>query len=182
MAIPDYQSIMLPLLRLAEDGLVHRYREAVETLAHHFELSSEERRELLPSGKQPTFDNRVGWARTYMTKAGLLTSPKRGQFQITDRGKQALAEKPGTINVAYLERFPEFVEFRSLRREKTETAATSPVARQSDDSTPEEALESAYQSLRADLVKGSELFRSFLHRRRDRRLAEWRRHRTGNLA
>jgi restriction system protein len=80
MAIPDYQSIMLPLLRLAADGVVHKYRDAVESLARHFALSNDERREFLPSGKQPTFDNRVGWARTYMTKAGLLSSPKRGQF------------------------------------------------------------------------------------------------------
>lgn len=67
MATPDYQSIMLPLLRLAGDGEVHQYRRAVEALAEHFHLSEEERRALLPSGKQPTFDNRVGWARTYMT-------------------------------------------------------------------------------------------------------------------
>ena len=152
MAIPDYQSIMLPLLRLAADGAVHKYRDAVESLAQHFDLSDRERRELLPSGKQPTFDNRVGWARTYMTKAGLLSSPKRGQFQITDRGNQVLAEKPDAISVAFLEQFPEFIEFRNLRHEKTETPKATTTASQSDDSTPEETLEGAYQSLRSDLI------------------------------
>ena len=76
MAIPDYQSIMLPLLQLAGDAETHQFRASVETLARQFALSDDERKELLPSGKQPTFDNRVGWARTYMTKAGLLEAPK----------------------------------------------------------------------------------------------------------
>ncbi len=83
MAIPDYQSIMLPLLRLAGDGETHQFRATVEALAQQFNLSETERKELLPSGKQATFDNRVGCARTYMTKAGLLESPNRGLFQIT---------------------------------------------------------------------------------------------------
>ena len=152
MPIPDYQSIMLPLLRLAADGVVHKYRDAIERLAQHFDLSGDERRELLPSGKQPTFDNRVGWARTYMTKAGLLSSPKRGQFQITERGKQVLAENPGRINVTFLEKFPEFIEFRNLRHEKAESSSVPTTISQSDESTPEEALEAAYESLRSDLI------------------------------
>ncbi|MEO0985956.1 MAG: restriction endonuclease [Cyanobacteria bacterium J06639_14] len=152
MAIPDYQSIMLPLLRLAVDGEIHRFRSAIEELAEQFELTEEERRELLPSGKQPTFDNRVGWARTYMTKAGLLSSPRRGQLQITDRGKQVLNESPSTINVAFLQQFDEFIAFRNFRRSKTETKTGSPNLTSSDDSTPEESLEGAYQSLRSDLA------------------------------
>jgi restriction system protein len=75
MAIPDYQSVMLPLLRLAADGREHSVRSAIEQLADEFRLTEEERKELLPSGGQATFDNRVGWARTYMKKAGLLESP-----------------------------------------------------------------------------------------------------------
>lgn len=153
MAIPDYQSIMLPLLQHAADGEIHTYRRAVESLAEHFHLSPEERRELLPSGKQPTFDNRVGWARTYMTKAGLLISPKRGSFQISERGKSVLQDKPHAINVNYLERFPEFIEFRTLRHERTETTiSSSPLSVEFDERTPEEALESAYLSLRTDLA------------------------------
>jgi restriction system protein len=84
MAIPDYQTVMLPLLRLAGDGREHSLREAIEKLADHFGLDEEERDHLLPSGRQATFDNRVGWARTYMKKAGLLRSFRRGYFEITD--------------------------------------------------------------------------------------------------
>ena len=86
MAIPDYQRVMLPLLRFAADGEEHSLREAIEELADQFDLSEDERKELLPSGGQATFDNRVGWARTYMKKAGLLESPRRGYFKITDSG------------------------------------------------------------------------------------------------
>ena len=75
MAIPDYQTVMLPLLNLATDGKEHRFRDAIEELAVFFNLTDDERKELLPSGSQATFDNRVGWARTYMKKAGLLESP-----------------------------------------------------------------------------------------------------------
>ena len=89
MTIPDYQTVMLPLLRLAADEREHFVREAVEELAREFKLSEEERKELLPSGGQATFDNRVGWARTYMKKAGLLESPRRGYFRITRRGHRS---------------------------------------------------------------------------------------------
>jgi restriction system protein len=87
MAIPDYQSIMLPLLKFASDGQEHSLRGSIEALADEFDLTGEERRELLPSGQQATFDNRVGWARTYMKKAGLLKTTRRGFYLITDRGQ-----------------------------------------------------------------------------------------------
>ena len=113
MTIPDYQTVMLPLLRLAADGEEHSLREAIERLADEFGLNEEERKELLPSGSQARFDNRVGWARTYMKKAGLVDSPRRGHFRITARGLEALQENPKTINVKFLERYPEFQEFRT---------------------------------------------------------------------
>src|SRR5215210_8667092 len=122
MAIPDYQTVMLPLLRLAANGEEHSLRDAIEKLADHFHLSEEERKQLLPSGAQATFDNRVGWARTYMKKAGLLESPRRGYFRITDRGLQALEQKPETINVKFLEQYPEFLEFKT--RSNTESTLT----------------------------------------------------------
>jgi restriction system protein len=75
MAIPDYHAVMLPLLRLATNGEEHRLRDAIEEQAYHLDLTEDERKELLPSGSQATFDNRVGWARTYKKKAGLLESP-----------------------------------------------------------------------------------------------------------
>ena len=103
MAIPDYQSVMPPLLSYAADEQEHSVREAIEALADQFQLTDEERKELLPSGRQATFDNRVGWARTYMKKAGLLESPRRSYFRITDRGLQALKTNPGAINNKFIE-------------------------------------------------------------------------------
>jgi restriction system protein len=154
MAIPDYQSIMLPLLEIAADGEVHRFRETVESLAGHFALTDSERRELLPSGKQATFDNRVGWARTYLAKAGLLESPKRGLFRITDKGRDVLRGNPEAINVQFLERFDEFVSFRQLRHRGpvAETSRPPSESKQDTEDTPEESLEAAYQSLREQLA------------------------------
>ncbi|MEZ6140982.1 MAG: winged helix-turn-helix domain-containing protein [Zavarzinella sp.] len=114
MPIPDYQSIMLPLLRLTSDGNTHSFRSTIDKLAEEYSLTTEERNELLPSGKQPTFDNRVGWARTYMTKAGLLFAPKKGLIQITPRGTQVLNQNPTLINVPFLEQFDEFIAFRTF--------------------------------------------------------------------
>ncbi len=149
MTIPDYQSIMLPLLRYAADGKVHSFRECVHALADHFRLSASDRRELLPSGQQPVFDNRVGWARTYLKKAGLLSSPTRGTFKITQRGLDVLSKKPKRIDVQYLEQFDEFVEFRQLRRKKEKRTEAEAIATGRE--TPEELLEEAYQKLRDEL-------------------------------
>ncbi|MGD8466559.1 MAG: restriction endonuclease [Anaerolineae bacterium] len=148
MAIPDYQSIMLPLLELAGDGEEHSLRDTIETLADQFDLSDEERRELLPSGRQPTFDNRVGWARTYMKKAGLLESTRRGYFRITKRGVGVLEEHPATIDNAYLKKYPEFVEFQTPKQKDTEKTKPAP----DDSATPEEEIEAAYQQLRESLA------------------------------
>lgn len=149
MPIPDYQSIMLPLLEYAGDKQNHTLRQAVEDLAKRLSLTEEERRELLPSGRQPVFDNRVGWARTYMKKAGLLESPRKGVFRITDRGLRVLEKRPTGINVKFLEQFDDFRAFRALRHEKAKDTVREPEA---DNKTPEEALESAYQSLRNELA------------------------------
>ena len=109
MAIPDYQTCMLPFLQHLADGAEHTLRDAEERLAEHFKLSATERAELLPSGQQGVFRNRVGWARTYLKKAGLVESPKRAVFRITERGLSTLAAKPNRIDVRYLEQFPEFI-------------------------------------------------------------------------
>lgn len=147
MAIPDFQSLMLPLLQLSEDGEIHYIHDAVEQLAEKFDLSDEERRKLLPSGQQPIFYNRVGWARTYLKKAGLLEDPKRGYFKITKRGKAVLEDNPPIIDMQYLRQFPEYVEFRQTNRSTTEEIQEEDL----EELTPEEALESAYQSIRKDL-------------------------------
>lgn len=148
MAIPDYQSIMLPLLRFAADGNEHSLRQAIEGLAEKFELTDAERKELLPSGQQPTFDNRVAWARTYVSKAGLLESTRRGYFWITQLGRAVLAKNPSVINVKFLEQFPEFIVFRTKRHEQEKTTET---VETEDLETPAELLETAYQKLREDL-------------------------------
>lgn len=139
MAIPDYQSVMLPLLRLAADGREHSAREAVEQLADHFSLSEDERKELLPSGAQATFDNRVGWARTYMKKAGLLESPRRGYFKITQRGIQVLKQNPDEINNKLLEQYKEFRAFKAKSGTKRTTAKVE-VADEAPEQTPLEVL------------------------------------------
>ncbi|MCO5069372.1 MAG: restriction endonuclease [Kiritimatiellae bacterium] len=153
MLIPDYQACMLPLLRFAGDGQEHQLKDAIASLAGEFSLTEEEKNEFLPSGQQPVFTNRVGWARTYLKKAGLLSSPRRGYFQITDRGKSVLEEKPNEINQKYLERFPEFVEFKSIRRDKSEENGNGyETPELTLGQTPHEALESAYERLRSELA------------------------------
>ena len=150
MAIPDYQTIMLPLLKFVGDGKVHSKSEAVESLAKEFELSDEEIKELLPSGKQALFDNRVGWARTYILKAGLIESAGRGHFTIKERGKKVLSQNPDKINIKFLEQFSEFVEFRKIKKDKEKKPKTLgyiPPA-----TNPEEALETAYQELQDSLA------------------------------
>lgn len=147
MAIPDYQSIMLPLLKFLKDKKEHSLREAIDTLADQFHLKAEERRELLPSGNQAIFNNRVGWARTYMKKAGLLKSTRRGYMCITDRGLNVLEQNPQKIDVTFLLQFEEFREFKTFRREKPIEQVEEEQAE-----TPEEVLESAYQNLRSDLA------------------------------
>ncbi len=149
MAIPDYQSTMLPLLEHAGDNQEHSLREAIEYLAELFNLSETERQELLPSGRQPTFDNRVGWARTYLKKAGLLKSTKRGYFQITTRGINVLQTSPSKIDANFLKQFPEFVEFQGLKKNKIPRV---PKPDTTPEITPEEAIDEAYQNLRDELA------------------------------
>jgi hypothetical protein len=129
MAVPDFQSLMLPLLKLAADGQQHTSAEAVELLAQQFQLSDGDRTELLPSGKQPRFNNRVGWTTTYLKKAGLLRAVGPGRFQLTDRGRDLLANPPASIDVAFLEsRFPEMLEFRKAGSRGGDDAGEEPPA------------------------------------------------------
>lgn len=147
--IPDYQSIMLPLLKYAGDKKEHHIREAIDRLADEFNLSEEERKELLPSGQQAIFDNRVGWARTYLKKAGLLETTKRAHFKITDRGLQVLAERPNEINAEYLEQYPEFVEFITVKAIKGEFEKDE--LKNYEENTPEELIEIGHQKLQKEL-------------------------------
>ncbi|SDL22944.1 restriction system protein [Maridesulfovibrio ferrireducens] len=152
MAIPDYQTLMLPVLKLASDSKEHKFRDAVEQLADEFSLSSEERSEFLPSGNQAVFNNRVGWARSYLKQAGLLADPKRGFFTITEKGIELLASNPSEITTEILSQYPEFIEFRN-RRKNSKEKNSSEVSEKAFDSlqTPEDALASAYKQLRKSL-------------------------------
>ncbi len=153
MPIPDYQTCMLPLLRYASDGHEHQIKDAAQKLAQDFNLTAEEVSEFLPSGQQPVFINRIGWARTYLKKAGLLLSPRRGFFQISDRGRTVVREDPLEVNVKYLERFPEFLEFRTPRKEDLSgNDGALPEIEQVPSQTPHEALETAYERLRSELA------------------------------
>lgn len=114
MAIPDYQTLMLPVLRMAADGEEHKFSLAVEKLADEFELTDEERNELLPSGSQAVFNNRVAWARSYLKQAGLLSSPRRGFFAITGKGRELLSSNPERVDTSVLEQYPEFIESKII--------------------------------------------------------------------
>ena len=151
MAIPDYQTLMLPVLKLASDGIEHKFSQAVETLADDFSLSAEERSELLPSGSQAVFNNRVGWARSYLKQAGLLASPKRGYFTITESGMKLLQSNPLKIDNSVLEQFPEFIEFKSRKKDKSEKNGDSESSTEEETQTPEDSLASAYSKLRRTL-------------------------------
>lgn len=150
MAIPDYQTIMFPLLKQIADGEVYTARNLKDVLAEVFELTDEEKNHLLPSGGQTTFHNRLAWAKTYLQYAGLLENVKRGHFVITERGKEVLKSGVSEVNNKYLERFPEFVAFKSGGKNTDEEIQS--VELQGDDQTPEEALQVAYKRIRDDLA------------------------------
>jgi len=143
---------MLPVLQLAADGQEHKFSQAVEALADQFSLTAEERNELLPSGSQAVFNNRVGWARSYLKQAGLLTSPKRGYFKITDTGQTLLNSNPSHIDASILEQFPSFIEFKNRKKDKSDKDDISDPASEHDDvQTPEDSLAASYSKLRRAL-------------------------------
>ena len=155
MAIPDYQTIMLPLLKLAADQKEHSGSEATEHVSNLFNLTEEKKRELLPSGRQAVIRNRVSWARIYLVKAGLLESSRRGYFVITDRGLEVLKQNPSEINVEYLKQFPDFIEFLKVRRAKQESSEQQQQQQEEEynQETPQESLEYGYQRIKRNLCQ-----------------------------
>jgi restriction system protein len=145
--IPDFQSLMRPMLQLASDGKDHSISEAREELAKAFKLTDDERKALLPSGRQATFTNRVAWAKVYLGQAGALDTPRRGYFRITDRGQDLLKSAPKKIGIKDLERFPEFVEFRTPKQHEGPSQQNS-----EEGETPEELLETAYLRFRNNIA------------------------------
>lgn len=155
MAIPDYQTLMLPVLTIAAEGET-RVPLAAEKIADRLGLTEDEREEMLPSGKQRLLHNRVHWAKFYMAKAGLIDSPKRGVFVISPAGKQLLTSNPRRIDVEMLKRIPAFAEFHSPSTTNTESV-TPLVTSSTSDATPEEQIDAAHAvltaALKADLLQ-----------------------------
>lgn len=137
MPIPDYQTLMFPLLQQLEDKKEKSLKELIDALATLFKLSEDEKSQLLPSGQSFLFANRVGWSRTYLKKAGLIANTKRGILVITERGRTVLKQKPKQIDNKFLKQFPEFVEFQSIKRKDDyDISVTSDIPQLSDFLTP----------------------------------------------
>jgi restriction system protein len=151
MAIPTYQQAMLPLLQYAADKKEHAISETYDHVASVFKVAAEERNELLPSGYEAVFDNRVRRGLFYLKKAGLLESTRRSYFRITLDGLSALEKSPDSIDVKFLKQYPQFVEFLHRKKpDKTKGEAESTIA---FDQTPIESMENAYQELRLNLAR-----------------------------
>jgi restriction system protein len=151
MSVPDFQSFMLPLLKFSSDGVDHSHSEAADALARHFKVTDADRREMLPSGRQTRFDNRIAWSVVYLRKAGFLESPKRGRFRITGRGQEILKSNPDRIDKKFLQEHggPEFQEFsRPSRQSGNHEESSNETVR-----TPREMMEAGYWELRRDLAQ-----------------------------
>lgn len=153
MAIPDYQTFMLPLLKIAAEGET-RIPELEERICNDFGLSEAEREALLPSGRQKVIHNRLHWAKFYLTRAGLMDVPSRGRFVTNPAGRELLARNPPRIDVALLETYPAFREFYRTTREgagENEAGAEAAPPPAPATVTPEEQVEAAYAALQAAL-------------------------------
>lgn len=150
MAIPKYDEMYRAFLNCLADGKEHKSKEVKDAVANVFHITEEEREELLPSGRQPLFDNRIGWTRTYLKKAGLVQNTSRGVYTITSVGQEVLAENPQTIDNNYLQRFDSFRRFLLHDSNGSEFSShTVTVSSQ----TPQDILEDAFQRINATLAE-----------------------------
>ena len=154
MPIPDFQSIMLPLMNYYSDEKEHSTKDTVENLSSHYNLSEEETSQLLPSGNQSIFKNRVYWAIAYMKMAGLVESTQRAHYKITQKGFQLIRTNPPTINIKLLKTIPEYIEHVNIRKGKLDTIdSESEIESGNEDNlTPEESLDNSYQQIRKSLA------------------------------
>lgn len=155
MSIPDFQTLMLPVLKAL--GSEPQSIEAIrDTIARQFQLSDADRSELLPSGRQGRFNNRVAWALGYLKQALLLTKPRRGFYQSSERGRDVLASLPSRIDIAYLMQFPEFQEFRARSRTATDEGGGALPTEAKEEIkatlTPDEQVREGYRTLRTNLA------------------------------
>lgn len=135
MPVPDFQTLMLPLLRFAADGKQHSISEARSAIASQFELTSDDLAQMLPSGRAPLFANRLAWAKQYLARAGLIDTPQRAHFVITPDGVELLRNPPKRVDIKFLGRYPVFASFRA----GTAKAAIGVVTIPEDDLTPTDA-------------------------------------------
>jgi restriction system protein len=152
VAVPDFQALMLPMLRLSGDGNERSLVDLRGLLASEFSLSEADQADLVPSGRQSRFANRVAWAKVYLCQAGLLTATRRGHCRISDRGREVLASPPSHIDIKFLGRFPEFLVFRTPKTKPGDPTPPPGPEPPDMEETPEEALESAYEKLNASLA------------------------------
>lgn len=152
MAIPSFQDFILPLLELLQDGKAYKISDVREKLAEYFNITEDEKKILLPSGRQEVYKNRIGWARTYLYNAGLIERLDRGVYKITERGLEVLKEKPSRIDVNYLMKFPEFREFIGAKDKEFPPLPDTQKIEQ-EQKTPLEILGKMYQVIREQLAK-----------------------------
>ena len=150
MSIPKYDEMYRAFLNCLADGQAHKSKEVKDLVASVFSISEKERAEMLPSGKQQLFDNRIGWTRTYLKKAGLIQSPSRGVYIITPTGQQVLAENPPQIDNVYLQRFESFRQFISPNPDESATPSHETVV---SSKTPQDILDEVFQQINATLAE-----------------------------
>jgi restriction system protein len=150
MPVPDFQTLMRPLLVVLDDGQDHVIKAIRADLAEHFSLSQADIEELIPSGRVTTFQNRVGWAATYLYRTKLIERPRRAVYRISERGRQVLEQNPERVDLRVLAQFEELGEFRHAKRASSNDEI--PTATDGDEQTPEERIESAYRELRSALA------------------------------
>jgi len=142
---------MLPVLKRYADAQEHASKDVRQPVALEFQLTPEETSEMLPSGKQARFSNRIAWAHGYLKYAGLLESPRRGVYRLTERGREVLAAPPARVDIAYLMRYPEFLEFRRGHGGDDDDTGGGPVPA-GGDLTPDEQIRAGYSNLRSTLA------------------------------
>ena len=151
MAVPDFQTMMLPFLQLLGDGNEHSYRQIAAALAKHYELTDDDVGEMIPSKRQTKLVNRIYWISTYFRKSLVIEQPNRGFLRITERGRDLLNQNLPRIDMKTLEAYPEYVEFRDKKND-TAPADTQTAIEPSESKTPDEILEDSYRTIRGNLA------------------------------
>jgi restriction system protein len=156
MAVPNFQSLMLPVLKELADGQEHELKSLYKSVGEKVNLTEEEKEELLPSGKQRVYHNRIGWANFYLSKAGLVDKVRRAVFKISKQGENLLATNPAAINKSMLERYPAYIEFiqlsRANTRETTQTTQPTSLAIEESELSPTEQISVSFKTIQSELV------------------------------